>query len=56
MQYKHIIVKLVGKAENVALIQLNRPKALNALCDELMLELGGALGVIAKDKTIGASS
>jgi enoyl-CoA hydratase len=38
----------------VALIRLNRPKALNALCDQLMAELGTALLAFDADSGIGA--
>jgi enoyl-CoA hydratase len=38
----------------VALIRLNRPKALNALCDQLMAELGVALLAFDADPAIGA--
>lgn len=38
----------------VALIRLNRPKALNALCDQLMAELGAALLAFDADPGIGA--
>jgi enoyl-CoA hydratase len=38
----------------VALIRLNRPKALNALCDQLMAELGAALLAFDADPAIGA--
>ena len=40
MTYENIVVETRGK---VGLIQLNRPKALNALNDQLMNELGEAL-------------
>jgi enoyl-CoA hydratase len=36
------------------LIRLNRPQALNALCDQLMIELGTALRVFDKDPAIAA--
>jgi enoyl-CoA hydratase len=39
---------------SVALITLNRPKALNALCDELTTELTQALDATEADDTIGA--
>jgi enoyl-CoA hydratase/carnithine racemase len=29
------------KGEGIALVSMNRPKSLNALCDELIGELGG---------------
>lgn len=36
------------------MITLNRPKALNALCDELMTELTGQLQTFDKDPDVGA--
>ncbi|WP_374377895.1 enoyl-CoA hydratase [Dongia sp.] len=38
----------------VGLIRLNRPQALNALCDELVRELGTALNQLEADSGIGA--
>jgi enoyl-CoA hydratase len=38
----------------VGLIRLNRPQALNALCDQLMEELGDALRAFEADPAIGA--
>ncbi len=38
----------------VGLIRLNRPQALNALCDQLMIELGEQLLAFDADKAIGA--
>ena len=38
----------------VGLVRLNRPKALNALCDQLMTELGAALRDFDRDSAIGA--
>lgn len=43
-----------GEKQNVGFIQLNRPKALNALCDQLMSELQDALDDFETDKTVGA--
>ena len=43
-----------GEKQNVGFIQLNRPKALNALCDQLMSELKDALDDFETDKTVGA--
>ena len=40
MAYEMILTETEGAT---ALIRLNRPKALNALCDQLMRELGEAL-------------
>jgi enoyl-CoA hydratase/carnithine racemase len=34
-----ILTETVGEKKNVALVKLNRPKALNALNDELMTEV-----------------
>ncbi|MET0963076.1 MAG: enoyl-CoA hydratase [Noviherbaspirillum sp.] len=50
MQYENIIVETQGK---VGLIRLNRPKALNALNDQLMDELGHALLSFDQDEHIG---
>lgn len=36
---QYLLVETKGKNSNVALVQLNRPKALNALCDGLMQEV-----------------
>jgi len=51
MAYENIIVETRGK---VGLITLNRPKALNALNDALIDELGDALGKFEADEAIGA--
>ena len=51
MSYENIIVETRGK---VGLITLNRPKALNALSDPLMDELGTALDAFEADENIGA--
>jgi enoyl-CoA hydratase len=45
-----IIAETIGK---VGLIRLNRPKQLNALNDQLMTELGAALGHFEADDNIG---
>ncbi|CAL4060407.1 unnamed protein product, partial [Meganyctiphanes norvegica] len=52
--YQHILVDHRGEAGNVGLITLNRPKALNALCNDLMLEVGDALDKFEVDKAVGA--
>lgn len=49
MNYQNIIVEVHGK---VGVIQLNRAKALNALNDQLMDELGGALLQFDADENI----
>jgi enoyl-CoA hydratase len=51
MAYEHILVETRG---NVGLVTLNRPKALNALCDALIAELGAALDDFEADGAIGA--
>ncbi|MCU0939314.1 MAG: enoyl-CoA hydratase [Burkholderiaceae bacterium] len=51
MTYQNILVETRGR---VGLITLNRPKALNALNDELMNELGRALLAFDEDDGIGA--
>lgn len=51
MNYENIIVSTDGR---VGLITLNRPKALNALNDALMDELGAALLAFDADEGVGA--
>ncbi|WP_321846324.1 enoyl-CoA hydratase [Paraburkholderia bannensis] len=51
MGYENILIETRGK---VGLITLNRPKALNALNDALMDELGAALKAFDEDEDIGA--
>jgi enoyl-CoA hydratase len=54
MTYEHILVETVGDGpRRTGLIRLNRPKALNALCDPLMDELGLALAAFDADDGIG---
>lgn len=50
MDYANILVEVQGR---VGLIRLNRPKALNALNDDLMNELGQALLSFDADEEIG---
>jgi enoyl-CoA hydratase len=50
MEYQNITVETKDK---VGVITLNRPKALNALNDQLMDELGFALKAFDKDESIG---
>ena len=49
--YETILVETHGR---VGLIRLNRPQALNALCDALMAELGAQLLAFDADPAIGA--
>jgi enoyl-CoA hydratase len=51
MAYQNILVETRGA---VGLITLNRPKALNALCDALVREMGAALDAFEADDKIGA--
>jgi enoyl-CoA hydratase len=51
MPYENILVEV---RDRTGLITLNRPKALNALDDTLMNELGAALGAFDADEAIGA--
>lgn len=53
-QYEYILVEKRGENSNVGFIQLNRPKALNALCDGLMKEVGQALDAFEADGDVGA--
>ena len=50
--YEYILTS--RPAHGVGLIQLNRPKALNALCSPLFEELNEALNEFDEDETIGA--
>ncbi len=50
MSHENILVETRGR---VGLITLNRPKAMNALNDALMDELGGALAQFDADEAIG---
>ncbi|EDO40020.1 predicted protein, partial [Nematostella vectensis] len=51
--YEHILTETKGESNNVGFIQLNRPKALNALCNDLMYELSDALDAFEADKNVG---
>jgi enoyl-CoA hydratase len=51
MSYENILVETRGA---VGVITLNRPKALNALCDALVREMGTALDGFEADDAIGA--
>lgn len=44
----------MGEKKNVGLITLNRPKALNALCQSLMDEMAHATKHFDEDPSIGA--
>lgn len=49
-----MIVEKKGAKNNVALITLNRPKALNALNSELMTDLSNALDELEGDTDVAA--
>jgi len=51
MAYQDIIFDRKGR---VGIVTLNRPKALNALCDSLVAELGSAFDDLEADTEIGA--
>ncbi|EZA59570.1 hypothetical protein DMN91_010658 [Ooceraea biroi] len=52
--YEFIKVETAGEKKNVGLITLNRPKVLNALCNQLIQELNQALEQLNADASIGA--
>jgi len=52
--YQHILVEKQGAKTDVGVITLNRPKALNALCDGLMREVSDAIDKFENDKQVGA--
>lgn len=51
---EYIVTEKVGEKQNVGLVKLNRPKALNALCDGLITELTEAVSAYDADNSIGA--
>jgi len=53
-KYEHILTDRKGKNGSVGFVQLNRPKALNSLCDSLIGELVDALKAFQDDDTVGA--
>lgn len=53
-ELQYIKTEKVGAKRNVAVITLNRPKALNALCNGLMQEVADALDLYEGDKEVGA--
>ena len=52
--YEMIKTERTGANNCVALITLNRPKALNALCKQLMDELADSLQKLDNDSSVGA--
>ena len=53
-EFKFIKLERRGEEEKVGLIMLNRPKALNALCNELMGEVAEALDELESDSGVAA--
>lgn len=51
--YKNILTEVKGEKQQIGYIQLNRPKALNALSAELMDELADAVQSFDKNPAIG---
>ncbi|XP_039283662.1 enoyl-CoA hydratase, mitochondrial [Nilaparvata lugens] len=52
--FEFILTEKKGEKCNVGLITLNRPKALNALCDKLVSELSQAVEHFDNDDSVGA--
>ncbi|XP_004838737.1 enoyl-CoA hydratase, mitochondrial [Heterocephalus glaber] len=52
--FEYIVTEKKGKNSNVGLIRLNRPNALNALCNGLIVELNQALESFEADPAVGA--
>ncbi|NWI66929.1 ECHM protein, partial [Todus mexicanus] len=52
--FQYLEVQKTGAQQCVGLIQLNRPQALNALCEGLMEELRQALEAMENDPQVGA--
>ena len=51
-EFKYVLASVVR--DKVGFVQLNRPKAFNALCDGLMRELNSVLDTFDSDESIGA--
>ncbi|XP_013780083.1 enoyl-CoA hydratase, mitochondrial-like [Limulus polyphemus] len=51
---QYITVEKKGEQQNIGLITLNRPKALNALCNALMKEVSETMDDLEADDSIGA--
>ncbi|CAG9863757.1 unnamed protein product [Phyllotreta striolata] len=52
--FEFIKLSKTGEKQNVGLIQLNRPKALNALNNALITDIANALDKLESDKSVGA--
>lgn len=53
-KYEYVLVEKRGEGGCVGLVTLNRPKALNALCDALMVDLSQAITELNKDPEVAA--
>jgi enoyl-CoA hydratase len=53
-KYEYLLTDRKGKDGRVGLVTLNRPKALNALCDGLVTELNQHLLTLDADPKVGA--
>lgn len=51
-QREYVLTEKIGSKNNIGLIKLNRPKALNALCDGLMKDLSDAVDEFERDNGI----
>lgn len=51
-QREYVLTEKTGSKKNIGLITLNRPKALNALCDGLMKDLSDAVDEFERDNEI----
>lgn len=52
-QREFALTEKIGAKKNIGLITLNRPKALNALSDDLMRDVSGAIDELENDKEVG---
>ncbi|CAF1222216.1 unnamed protein product [Adineta steineri] len=52
-KYEYLLVNITGQNSNVALVQINRPKAFNSLCNNLIKELTIVLDSLDKNDQIG---
>jgi len=52
--YEFLKLETAGEKKNVGVVTLNRPKVLNALCDQLMNEIIRALEHFNSDSSIAA--
>ncbi|CAF1622200.1 unnamed protein product, partial [Adineta ricciae] len=49
---EYVLVDIKGQKSNIALVQLNRPKAFNSLCNKLITELATTLTSLDRDRRI----